>query len=300
MQVKYQQFRGYKNNRGVALVLVLWIVVLLSVIGVSHSRNVRIDMQIARYHLDNAKARALAEAGLSRAIMELFNTDDLTRWPLNGVLSYLDFDDGVVQVMIRNTSGLVDINTASPALLEKLLSLVDIDDIKRQELVDAIMDWRDSDDLTRLNGAEDAEYKIERLTYTTPDHRFFSISELRYVLGMETDIYNALAPFITVFSGMNIVNQSYAPIELASFFSNDINQMFGDEGLDMSYLEAEDGSEQDIQNNMLQGRVSKVFHISVWATANGGASAGLEVDVDTTRKGNKHYSIISWQESSQG
>ena len=299
MLAKYQRFSGYKNNQGVALVLVLWIVVLLSVIGVSHSRNVRIDMQIARYHLENAKARALAEAGLSRAVMELFNKDDSTRWPFNGELSYLDFDDGVVQVMIRNTSGLVDINTASADLLEKLLSLIDTDETKRQELVDAILDWRDSDDLRRLNGAEDAEYKTEGLSYGTPDRRFFSIAELRYVLGMETSIYNTLAPFITVFSGVNFVNQSYAPIELASLFSNNISQMFGDEELDMSFVEEDDDSDQDLQNNMLRGNVSKVFHISVWATANGGAGAGLEIDVDTTRKGNKHYSIISWQESSQ-
>lgn len=281
------------------MVLVLWIVVLLSVIGVSHSRNVRIDMQIARHHLDNAKANAMAEAGLNRAIMELFNKDDSTRWPYNGDISYMDFEDGVVQIMIRNTSGLVDINTASPDLLEKLLSLVELENTQRAELVDAIMDWRDPDDLKRLNGAEDAEYKIERFSYGTPDRRFFSIGELRYVLGMETSIYNALSPFITVFSGLNAVNQNYAPNELASLFTNNIDQMFGNYDPDIAYGDAGGNDDQGPQGFILQGNLSKVFHISVWATANGGAGAGLEVDVDTTRKGNKHYSIISWQESSQ-
>ncbi len=299
MASNYQKFSQYKKNGGVALVLVLWIVVLLSVIGVSHSRNVRIDMQIARHHLDNAKARALADAGLNRAIMELFNTDDATRWPYNGDLSYMEFDDGVVQIMIRNTSGLVDINIASADLLEKLLSLVDMENSKRAELVDAILDWRDIDDLTRLNGAEDAEYKIERLGYGTPDQRFFSIGELRYVLGMETGIYNALAPYITVYSGLNFVNQNYAPIELAALFNNNMDHMSAIDEPDVNYGDEGDGSEQTPQNNVLQGQLSKVFHISIWATVSGGASSGLEVDVDTTRKGNRHYSIISWQESSQ-
>lgn len=299
MASRYQKLGNYKKNTGVALVLVLWIVVLLSVIGVSHSRNVRIDMQIARHHLDNAKARALADAGVNRAIMELFNTDDETRWPYNGDLSYMDFDDGVVQIMIRNTAGLVDINTASSSLLEKLLSLVDMEDAKRMELVDAILDWRDSDDLKHLNGAEDAEYKIEKLAYGTPDQRFFSIGELRYVLGMETNIYNALSPYITVFSGLNLVNQNYAPIELASLFNNDMGQMSGADEPDINYGDEGDDSEQAPINNALQGQLSKVFHISVWATVSGGASSGLEVDVDTTRNGNKHYSIVSWHESSQ-
>ena len=299
MKLQYPTIRNTKYNSGVALVLVLWIVVLLSVIGVSHSRNVRIDMQIARHHLDNAKARSLADAGLNRAILELFNKDDATRWPYNGDLNYMDFDDGVVQVMIRNTSGLVDINTASPSVLEKLLSLIDMEDSKRLEIVDAILDWRDSDDLRRLNGAEDAEYKIEKLTYGTPDRKFFSIGELRYVLGMETSIYNTLSPYITVFSGLSFVNQNFAPLELAALFNNNLDQISEIDEPDIEYTEDGEESDRQPQSNVLQGSLSKVFHISVWATASGGASAGLEVDVDTTRKGNKHYSIISWQESSQ-
>ena len=291
---------GYRKSRGVALVLVLWIVVLLSVIGVSHSRNIRIDMQIARHHLENAKAKALAEAGLNRAIMELFNKNDATRWPLNGTLRELPFADGNVQVMIRNTAGLVDINTASQAVLEGLFSMIEMDERRRMELVDAILDWRDTDDLRRLNGAEDAEYKLEGLSYGTPDDRFFSIGELRYVLGMDTGLYNQLAPYITVFSGMNSVNQLYAPMELAPLFTNAVDQMFGDGMMDPAASDEGDGADQGLQNNVLQGNVSKVFHISVWATLQSGAGAGLEVDVDTTRRGNKHYSIVSWQQSSQG
>ncbi len=95
------------------------------------------------------------------------------------------------------------------------------------------------------------------------------------------------------------MNQNYAPIELAPLFSNNIDQMFGDDESDAMFVEDPEEIDEGLQDNILQGNVSKVFHISVWATASGGASAGLEVDVDTTRKSDKHFSIISWQESSQ-
>ncbi len=297
MRLQHHLSNNMTHNRGVALVLVLWIVVLLSVIGVSHSRNVRIDMQIARHHIDNASVKAMAEAGVNRAIIELFNKDDATRWPYNGEIQIMDYDGGVVQIMIRNTAGLVDLNTASSPLLEALFSVTDIETTKRAELVDAIMDWRDSDDLKRLHGAEDAEYKMERLDYGTPDRRFYSIGELRYVLGMNTNIYNAISPFITVYSGSNTVNKNFAPIELASLFTNSSDQAINDVSIS---IDEEEDDRQGSQRPALQGNMSKVFHISVWATAQGGASAGLEVDVDTTRKGNNHFSIISWQESSQG
>lgn len=294
--MNHTKLAGMQKDRGVALVLVLWIVVLLSVIGVSHSRNVRIDMQIARHHLDNARAKAMAEAGLNRAIMELFNKDEQTRWPYNGEVTQMDFEDGVVQIMIRNTAGLVDINTASQDLLEKLFSLVEMEQNKRLELVDAIMDWRDPDDLKRLNGAEDNEYHLEGLDYGTPDRKFFSIGELRYVLGMDTSIYNTISPFITVFSGMGDLNLNVAPVELVNLFQTNGDQMFGADSFG--------GRGFDNGNNprgsMILGDLSKVFHISVWATLENGAAAGLEVDVDTTRNVTRQYSIVSWQESSQG
>ena len=112
-------------------------------------------------------------------------------------------------------------------------------------------------------------------------------------------IFNTLSPYITVFSGLNDINKYYAPTELASLFTNNIDQMFGDDELNISDIKDSEVFDQNTQDNMLLGNVSKVFHISVWATTSNGANAGLEVDVDTTRIDNKHFSIISWQESSQ-
>ena len=290
---------SYRHGKGVALVLVLWIIVLLSVIGISHSRNVRLDMQIARHHVENAKARALAESGVDRAIYELFNTNEETRWLFNGQLYQMILPEGEVQIMIRNTAGLVDINTATPDVLETLFSGVEMDQQERSALVDAIMDWKDSDDLKRLNGAEDVDYKAEGLEYGTPDRPFFSIGELRYVLGMNTAIYNTVAPYITVFSGQRTINQAFAPEELSQLFSGAEDTTLSG-NLNEKIRSKLDNTEQVQQPaDLATGETSNIFHISTWATVVSGAMAGLEVDVEKSQKVDEVYTILSWQESSQ-
>jgi general secretion pathway protein K len=289
----------YRNDTGVALVLVLWIIVLLSVIGISHSRNVRLDMQIARHHVENAKARALAETGINRAIYELFNDDEQTRWSFNGQIYELSFPEGEVQIMIRNTAGLVDINTATPDVLETLFSGVQIDQEQRSALVDAIMDWKDADDLRRLNGAEDSDYEAEDLEYGTPDRPFFSIGELRYVLGMNTAIYNTISPYVTVFSGQSSINQAYAPEELAILFGGAEEIALDSNSIEKMRSSFEDMEQDQEASDLITGDASKIFHISTWATVVSGAMAGLEVDVDTTKRSGDVYTILSWQESSQ-
>lgn len=299
-RIRTNNLRYIGCDKGVALVLVLWIIVLLSVIGISHSHNVRLDMQMARHHVESARARALAESGVNRAIYELFNNNDEERWLFNGQLYYMTYPEGELQIKIRNTAGLVDINTAAPEVLKTLLSGVDMEESERSALVDAILDWKDSDDFIRPNGAEDTEYKMQDYDYGTPDRQFFSIGELRYVLGMNTALYNTLSPYITVFSGQTDVNFDYAPEELSILFSgaSDTLDTIIDSDID-DQTTLENVEEEQSAANIPQGRESKVFHISVWATLMTGAAAGLEVDVDITQRKGKPYTILSWQESSQ-
>jgi len=57
------------------------------------------------------------------------------------------------------------------------------------KLVNAIIDWRDEDDLVGLEGAEKEEYKEAGLSYQPPNKPFKSIEELQMVLGMNEQIF---------------------------------------------------------------------------------------------------------------
>ncbi len=57
-----------RGQRGLALVVVLWVLVLLSLIAASFTKTTRTEVNITRNLIDNAKAEALADAGVYRAI----------------------------------------------------------------------------------------------------------------------------------------------------------------------------------------------------------------------------------------
>jgi general secretion pathway protein K len=265
------------RQRGIALVIVLWLVVLLTVIGSSHARNMRIETSLAFNHVGAAKARALAEAGINRAIMELFVSNTATRWPLNGTAHQIQLDSGSVNVAIRDASGLLDLNNADPAQLEVVLDAAGAEESVRLELVDAILDWRDKDNLRHLHGAEDSDYRHAGLEWGARDGLFASVDELRYVLGMTHELFVRLAPYLTVHSGRSDVNLNYAPPWLFSALAN--REREPDEGL-----------------AGVDEQPAGPFHITAWATSNSGSRASLEAVLGIARTGEEPYTILSWHE----
>ena len=265
------------RQRGIVLVVVLWLVVLITVIGSSHARNMRIETTLAFNHVGTAKARALAEAGINRAIMELFVSNTDTRWPLNGTARQIQLDSGRVNIVIRDASGLLDLNKADPTQLEAVLEAAGTEEAVRLRLVDAILDWRDKDQLRRLHGAEDNDYRHAGLDWGSRDGLFASIDELRYVLDMTHELFERLAPYLTVHSGQSDVNLKYAPPWLFSALTS--RELEGTESL----------AGEDTQP-------AGPFHITAWATSHSGARASVEAVLSITRTGEQPYTILSWHE----
>jgi len=268
---------GAGRQRGIALVVVLWLVVLITVIGSSHARNARIETSLAFNHIGSAKARALAEAGINRAIMELFVSNTDTRWPLDGTARQIQFDSGSINIAIRDASGLLDLNSADPTQLEAVLEAVGTEEAVRQRLVDAILDWRDKDQLRRLHGAEDSDYRHAGLDWGSRDGLFASIDELRYVLGMTHELFEQLAPYLTVHSGRGNVNLKYAPPWLYSVLT---------------------GRQLEPADSLAGEDTQPVgpFHISAWAISNSGSRASVEVVLRIALTGEEPYTILSWHE----
>ncbi len=83
-------------------------------------------------------------------------------------------------------------------------------DTEAGALADAVMDWRDPDQLHRLNGAEDDDYRTAGKAYGAKDAPFESVEELQLVLGMTSEIYTKLWPAVTVLSPRATVDTSVA------------------------------------------------------------------------------------------
>jgi len=197
------------NARGIAFVLVLWVIAMLSILLGSFALVARTENLQSRHLFDTTQARYAAEAGLNLAIYELRKSDPAQRWMGDGRPYRFGYGDAEIEVEITDDSGKIDINAASGDLLTNLFMGRGVPMDQAQALSDAIQDWRDPDDLKHPNGAEAPEYKAAGLSYTPKNAPFDTVSELQQVLGMTYDLYEKIEPGITIYSGRNSPSASY-------------------------------------------------------------------------------------------
>ena len=197
-----------RSQRGVALVIVVWAAVLISVIAASFIVERRTEQLIVRNSAEIARAEAAANAAVMVAVLQLYRGDSAPdRWMKDGTPRDWTFDGIPVRVVIRDESAKIDINTANDALLRGLFMSAGLPEDEAAHLVDAVLDWRDADSLKRANGAEEEDYRAAGLAYKPANEPFQAIEELQLVLGMRPDLYRRIAPSITVFSrqpGINV------------------------------------------------------------------------------------------------
>jgi len=142
-------------------------------------------------------------------------------WRADGTAYAWNFGGGALRVAIHGEAGKIDLNAADEVLLRGLFRTASwtgpdgapqgLDEAAAAALTDAIRDFADSDDLTRLNGAEDRDYQAAGLPWGAKDAAFEAVEELQQVLGMTAPLYQAVAPALTVYTGATGVDARLAP-----------------------------------------------------------------------------------------
>ena len=205
-------------ERGIALVLVLWVLALLTSIAAAFAYSLRTEAQVARNALASAQASAAADGAVFRAIYEANRPQNTPQaWRRNGQEYRWEQAEIRLKVSIVDESGKIDVNTvAEPLFLSVLKVLGQMPADQAAHLVDAIVDWRDADDLRRTNGAEEADYRGAGRSYKPANAPFESIEDVQRVLGMTPALYARLEPHLTVHSRQTGINALYAAPELLS------------------------------------------------------------------------------------
>ncbi len=199
--------------RGVALVLVMWIIALMAILLGSFALIARTENLEARHMFDTTTARYAALAGLERAVFEMRNPNMQTRWTPDGRAYEFTYEGAQVSVEITDESGKIDINVADSSILVPLLQSVGLDPARAESLSDAIQDWHDADDIPRAHGAEAPQYAQAGLLYAPTNRNFQTVSEVQQVLGMNYEIFRRIEPAITVYSNSRFPNAAFAPLE---------------------------------------------------------------------------------------
>lgn len=202
------------KEQGIALVLVLWVTLLMSIIAGSFAMSARTESLQSRILFNEAQARFLAEAGLNRAVYELRNPDPETRWIADGRVHQFELEGATIEIKMIDESGKIDLNQAGEELLVGMFASVGIEYEEAIGLVDKIMDWKDADEEVRLAGAEDGDYFAAGYPHGAKDAPFDTVPELIQVMGIDYEIYQQIEPALTVYSGRKNVNLAFAPREV--------------------------------------------------------------------------------------
>ena len=284
---------------GIALPAVLWIMALLGVLATGYAFAVRTETALTHNWLDSARARAAAEAGVRLAILDRLDRG-AAEWPADGTVREVEFEGVALRVAVLDESGRIDLNQASEELLDGLLMSQGLPDDERAALVDAIADWRDTDSLRSLNGAEDADYADADFDYGAKDGPFDSVEELSRVMGKRPDLYEAIRGTLTVHSGAATVNPQVAPKSVLLALPG-ITEETAD-----AYLEQRQGAmigDLDdlaaLSPSHVAGRKGNTFTIEVEARLPGGAVERLAAVVRLENSAGRPFRVLAWREAAR-
>ncbi|MEN9757621.1 MAG: hypothetical protein RL755_1808 [Pseudomonadota bacterium] len=188
------------KQRGVALVLVLWVLSILMLMAGSFSLTMRRESAGVSGIYTHAQALAQAQAGIALAQAMLLHDDENKRWRVDGSIYEIQYPQATMRIQIQSHTGKIDINSAPVSVLHHVLQYAPLDKQAQLNLENAILDWRDADDDTRPFGAEKNDYHSAKLHYSPRNKPFRSMEELQMVRGMTSEVLNWMQPLFTVYA----------------------------------------------------------------------------------------------------
>ncbi len=221
------------TQRGVALLIVLWVTTILAVTALSFSVLTRAETYGTLNFKDRLEKKYLAEAGVERGIAEMINyslnvnktvtMEGKEVWKTDGTAYEGRLDKGSYVVCLYDESGKISLNgltDASGIIVKNLLVNLGSPPEEADTIVDSILDWKDADDLHRLKGAESEYYQSLPHPYKARNADFESLEELLLVKGVTPDILygretrKGLIQFFTLYNMTNLINLKAAPREI--------------------------------------------------------------------------------------
>jgi len=222
--------------RGFVLLAVLWVMVGVSAVGLGLALDARRAAGAARNRRALVVARWAAEDCLSRteaiiddALQRAANLpSDSAVWATLDLLASNSanratfIEDTTCGATLRPAGTTIDANTADDTTLTRLFVAAGFTVAQGDSLADAILDWRDPDDVPRPFGAE-ADWYIAHNRVPPRNGRFADVRELHRVRGLEQ--FDGLDSLLGVDSDRVVIDR--APLAVISALPG-----FSDEAID--------------------------------------------------------------------
>ncbi len=217
----------FTSEKGIALMMVLWVVVLLSIISLNYFSSNRWNSAGTRNLKEETLSYYMAMSGYQEAVNYLLSDKnpsldfidpegnfwtDIDNEPVTGKRTT---EEGEIEIRITDENAKININYVDGVHLANLFRHVGISEDVITELVDSVMDWKDSEgtaELTRPSGAESDYYEGLENPYTAKNMFFDVPEELLLVKGMQPEYFKggdeqtSLLNLITTFGTANTLN----------------------------------------------------------------------------------------------
>lgn len=191
----------WASNQAVALVLVLWVIVVLSLLIGGFAFTMHVETQVTSFSRKELKADALARSGVEVARLQLLQHDKAPaeaefdalnqKWALNDeAYRNQPLGDGTFTVTVTDEQSRLPINHLTQEQLRRLAHLLDLDMAEADTFADSILDWIDRDDLHRLNGAETDYYSSLPIPYHAKNGPLDRLEELLLIQGITPALYH--------------------------------------------------------------------------------------------------------------
>lgn len=231
-----------KSQQGIVLVIVLIVIAILTTVVVDLVYFTHVDAQITANYKDDIQTSYIARSGVnvvagtlkSRSledmdnVVSLYSGDDSNlrgMWSIN----VPNFPVGKGQVTMKvederskvNLNALVNYNSNIVDLqvkeeLEELFSILEVDRTSADRFIASLINWLDSDLEGSTNdqdpgGAGGSFYLSGDYSYSIKDGPLDSLEEIRLIDGMDTDFFNLIREYVTVYPSDKRLNFSTAP-----------------------------------------------------------------------------------------
>jgi len=201
------------NNRGSILVAVLFLAAVIAVLVAVATRSLQAGTDASR-----SFAEALRAEEIMRAAIEQVTAVSGPSGPPRPGGTIVAVGDARVEMRFSDEIARIDINHASIELIAGIFRVVGVEEGQARRYAARVVDWRDSDDrLVEEGGAERSAYRAAGRVDGPRNGPFTHVAELALVLGIPQRAAAAVAPYVTVASGNEMVNPLLAdpPVLLA-------------------------------------------------------------------------------------
>lgn len=270
---------------GYALVAAVSTILFFAIVALAALTLTRRIYVTGSAEVEAARASAAAEAGIALALRGLLASDSTNAFPVDGTPRRLIFDDGRLEIVVRDERGKVPLNLIDETQLAALLEYAGLSGEPFQVARDSFLDWIDEGDEARPNGAERAFYRKDGIAPRNAPLQTFR--ELGRVRGFPPEVFAKIASVATTDFGNGAFDlQTATPAAIAIMYPA------GDAAVD-EIIRGRQGQGQVTALDFVDktSRVARPFTISVTASYPSGAVATRSCVVELTGAARRPYLI---------